>query len=244
MKPHEDFRPALVRVFRLGLLVGLVAGVLCLLAAWLAPRQFYPAYLAAYWFWLSVSLGCLAISMIHHLTGGGWGVPIRRILESASSTVVVMAVLFLPILLGMRTLFVWVDPEVIAHDEILQKKLWYLNLGFFQVRALVYFALWIVTALVANALTSTPNVDEQQRRSQSLKLVSGPGLVLLGLSLTFASVDWAMSLEPHWFSSMWGVIFTGGAGVAGLSVTILVSAWLLRFPPSVRVKRRRPTSNA
>lgn len=235
MKPHEEFRPALVRVFRVGLLVGLVAGVLCLLAGWLAPKQFFPAYLVAYWFWLSISLGCLAINMIHHLTGGGWGIPIRRILESASSTLVVMAVLFLPILLGMQTLFVWSDPEVLAHDQILQKKVGYLNVGFFQLRAAIYFAIWILAMLLVNLWTSSPNLADQERRRRPLTLVSGPGLVLLGLSLTFASVDWAMSLEPHWFSSMWGVIFTGGAGVAGLSFTILVSAWQRRYPPSYNV---------
>jgi hypothetical protein len=203
------------------LAVGVIAAILCVVCAFLWPVALYSAYLVAYWFWLSIALGCLGTAMIHHLTGGAWGIGIRRLLEAIYSTLPLLAILFLPIWFGMRTLFVWSIPDVIATDELLQKKTWWLNVMWFELRAVVYFVLWIGLAWWLNWLSSGTDPRDEALRQRRLALLSGPGLVVWFLTLTFASVDWAMSIDPHWFSSMFGVIFIGGSAVAGLAAAII-----------------------
>jgi hypothetical protein len=215
--------------------VGLVGAALCVGAAFIAPRQFFPAYLVAYWFWLGLTLGGLALSMVHHLSGGGWGVAIRRILESAASTSVLMAALFIPIALGMSNLFVWSLPEVVEHDEILQRKIHYLNVNDFLIRAVIYFAIWVGFTLLLNSLTNSADPAVQQRRRRMMGTLSGIGLVLWGLALTFATVDWGMSLEPHWFSSMYPVIFMGGQAVSAFALSVITAVLLARYSGSFNI---------
>jgi len=214
------------------ILAGCGAGLICGLGAWLDPGGFYPAYLIGYLFWLGISLGSLAIAMLHHLTGGGWGVPIRRILESAYGNLLLLAVLFVPVALGAPSLYIWARPEAVARDEHLQWKVEeYLNLPFWQTRAAVYFAIWVVLAAVLSRWSAREASARQRRAERRLIRLSGAGLVLWGLTVTFASVDWVMSLEPHWFSSMFGVLFMGAQGVSALSLAILAAIALRHEPP-------------
>jgi hypothetical protein len=235
MKGDTPFTATLARLMRRTLVVGVIAAIVSAGVAFLYPKDFYPAYLVTFLFWLGISLGCLAISMIHHLTGGGWGIAIRRILESGASVVLLMAVLFIPIALGMGTLYRWSDPDYVAGDEILERKVHYLNVGAFLIRAAIYFAVWSGCSLLLNVGTFTADSAVQERRQRWLSLVSGPGLILWGLAVTFAAVDWAMSLEAHWFSSMFGVLFMAGQAVSGFSLAVLVGVLLLRQPASPNV---------
>jgi hypothetical protein len=197
----------------------------------LFPAAFYPAYLVAWLFWLGISLGSLAIGLLHHLTGGAWGLVIRRELEAAYSTLPLMAILFLPLLAGMEWLYPWARADVVAHDTILQAKAKYLNLNFFQTRAVIYFAIWILTGFVLNRISAGIDPAEEPRRQRKLALISGPCLILWGLTITFASIDWAMSLEPHWYSSMYGVLYMAGFAVSGLALAILVVSKLAANSP-------------
>jgi hypothetical protein len=189
------------------LAVGVVAIVLCLIGAFFNRQQFFHSYLMAYIFWLGIPLGAFGILMTHHLVGGTWGFVIQRLLESAIRTFPVTALLFLPILFGIPDLYLWARPEALAHDEILRQKTLYLNIPFLIFRAVVYFAIWIS---VSHFLTRWS--DDQDRAAdgaltQRLQNLSGPGLVLYGLTVTFSAIDWVMSLEPRWYSTIYGMIF-------------------------------------
>jgi hypothetical protein len=231
MRPEPPDIPLARRTGLIGLTVGVVAALLSALGWWLAPQWFFSAYLVGLLFWLGISLGSMAINMIHHLTGGGWGMPLRRVLETAYAPLPLLALLFVPLLFAVPVLYEWADPEHVAHDEIIQKKTEYLNVAFFQVRAAIYFALWIVLGFVLNLLSRGTDPAVEPLRQRRLALLSGPGLIVWALTITGASVDWVMSLEPHWFSSMYGVLYMAGFGVSGLAFAILVLAALRETPP-------------
>src|SRR5262249_51625625 len=146
--PDDELRTRLGRV-QWSALVAAAAGLVVCAAAWLLwPASFYHGYLVGYVFWIGISLGCLGLTMLHHLTGGGWGLPIRRPMESAGATLMPMAILFLPIALGLTHLYEWAEPEKVAHDAILQAKSTYLNTGFFLARTGAYFITWLIMALL------------------------------------------------------------------------------------------------
>src|SRR4029077_18576288 len=169
--------------------------------------QFFRSYLFAFVYWLSIPLGCQAILMMHHLTGGWWGYPIRRLLEAGTRTLFAMAILFIPLLLGLSRLYAWDQPAEIAADPLIRYKRPYLNPGFFTVRALIYFAIWVGLAFVLNKWSREQDETGDPSIEGRFEALSGPGLILWGLALTFASVDWVMSLEVHWFSTIYGMIF-------------------------------------
>jgi hypothetical protein len=207
---------------------GLIA---CVVGVLVSPEQFFRSYLVAYLFWLGIALGCLAVLMIQYITGGMWGAVVRRVLESATRTLPLLLVLFLPLTLGLADLYEWARPEVVAHDPILQHKQAYLNVPFFLARAAFYFAVWIVLARVLNAWSLRQDDGADPALALRMENLSRGGLVLYGLTMTFASVDWAMSLEPHWFSTIYGVIFMGGQGLSAFVFVIVIAALLADRPP-------------
>lgn len=219
-------RPQLARLQRRSLVVGVAALALCLAAAPIDPQQFFQSYLQAYLFWIGISLGCLAILMLHHMVGGSWGLPVRRLLEAGGGTLPLMALLFVPILVGMRALYVWARPEAVAADPLLQLKSPYLNAPAFGVRALIYFAIWIAIGQLLSRWSLEQDRTADRSLTGRLRALSGPGLVLYGLTATFSAIDWAMSLEPAWHSTMYGMIFMASHGLQALAFVIVV-AWLL-----------------
>jgi hypothetical protein len=220
MTLDPQVRARLARLRGGALLVGLLSAAACGAGAYYQPAEFFPAWLVACLFWWGISLGSMAIAMIHHLTGGMWGLAIRRILEAAYSLLPLTALLFAPLLFGLPTLYLWARQSKVAADSLLQYQGWYLNVRDFQLRAAGYFIVWTVLALALNALSSGELANEPLRRRR-LALISGPGLIVWGLTVTFAAIDWAMSLEPHWFSSSYGVLLASGQGVAALSLAIV-----------------------
>ena len=227
--------PVLVQMQRRAWLVGAAGVVLALLGVWLNLAQFFRAYLVAYLFWSGLSLGCLALLMLHHIVGGAWGAMIRRVLEAGTRTLPLMVVLFVPLLYGLTTLYSWSRPEVVAHDVLLQHKSAYLNVPFFVQRAAAYFAIWLIVMFFLNhwsrqqeRVAGAPQERPVQRR---LRLLSAPGLMLYVLTVTFAAVDWVMSLEPHWYSTLYGVVILVGQMLAALALAIVLITQLAEAPP-------------
>ena len=227
--------PVLVQMQRRAWLVGAAGVVLALLGVWLNLAQFFRAYLVAYLFWSGLSLGCLALLMLHHIVGGAWGAMIRRVLEAGTRTLPLMVVLFVPLLYGLTTLYSWARPEVVAHDVLLQHKSAYLNVPFFVQRAAAYFAIWLIVMFFLNhwsrqqeRVAGAPQERPVQRR---LRLLSAPGLMLYVLTVTFAAVDWVMSLEPHWYSTLYGVVILVGQMLAALALAIVLITQLAEAPP-------------
>jgi len=223
-------RPALV--------VGVVGLGLCAVGFSVSREQFFRAWLIAFIFWWGVSLGSLAWMMIHHLSGGQWGVVTRRVFEASSRTLPFMALAFLPIAFGLRELYPWARPDQVATDELLQHRAPYLNVSFFFVRALIYFALWSGMAYLISGWSrrqdTSPDDESLGLRMQRL---SGGGLVLYGITLFFASVDWLMSLDPHWYSTIYGILMLGGQGLASMAFTLTVMVVLSRTEPLSKVFR-------
>jgi hypothetical protein len=221
----------LERFLRPALFVGVTALAICAIGGFFAPAQFFRSYLFAFLFWTGVALGCMAVAMLHHVTGGAWGLPIRRPLESGTRTLPLMLVLFLPIVLGARKIYEWADPAAVAHDPILRQKSPYLNLPFFTGRALFYFAAWLAFAYFLNRWSLEQDATGERPIARRLQLLSSAGLVTYGLTVTFASIDWAMSLEPHWFSTMYGVLFIAGQALTGFAFIVVVLVLLSDAPP-------------
>src|SRR6185436_603867 len=226
-----DHPHSLERYQRPVLLIGIAALGVCAVGGFFAPAQFFRSYLFAFLFWAGVALGCMAVAMLHHVTGGAWGLPIRRPLESATRTLPLLLVLFLPIVLGARRIYEWADPAAVAHDPLLHQKSAYLNVPFFTGRAVLYFAAWIGFAYFLNRWSLDQDATGGRPIGRKLQLLSSAGLVMYGLTMTFASVDWAMSLEPHWFSTMYGVMFIAGQALAAFAFIIVVLVALAESPP-------------
>ncbi len=235
MMPDEELRLRLDRVQRLAMVVA-VAGLVVCAGGWLLwPAAFFPAYLVGYVFWVGIALGCLGLTMLHHLVGGGWGLPIRRPMESAGVTLLPLAMLFIPIALNLPVLYEWARPEEVAHDTLLQAKSSYLNAGFFLGRTAAYFAVWFVLALVTGGLSAAQDRRDDYGPSRTLGALAGPGLILLFLTGSFAAIDWMMTLEPHWVSSIYGAMVVVGEGLATLAMLVLII---------VAMSDRRPMSEA
>jgi hypothetical protein len=197
--------------------------------------QFLQSYLMAYMFVLGIALGSLALGMVHQLSGGAWGVVIRRPIGAATRTLPVLTALFLPILFGMHRLYAWTDAALVARDEALQHKHLYLNTPFFVVRAAIYFLVWNALTYFLNAWSLEQDETADPRIARRMQLLSAGGLVAYGLTITFASFDWLMSLEPRWFSTIYGVLILGGQGLSAMAFLIAVLVWLSRRPPLDRV---------
>jgi hypothetical protein len=210
------------------LVAGLAALALCALGALFDPQQFFRSYLVGFLFWFGIALGCLAVLMIHHVAGGAWGAVTRRVLESAAGTIPFLALLFVPIVLGVGELYEWAHPSLVAADPLLRAKHLYLNVPFFIGRAVFYFAVWSAIGAFLIRWSTDEDTAPPGSVTRRLELLSRGGLVLYGLTVTFAAIDWIMSLQPHWFSTIYGLLIMGGQGVAAFAFIIPVAALLLR----------------
>jgi hypothetical protein len=217
----------LVRAQRPALLLGVAGLALSALGMVFDSLQFFRSYLLAYLFWLGIALGSLPILMLQYITGGLWGAALRRILESATRTLPLLIVLFVPLLFGITSLYEWALPDVVANDPALQHKRLYLNIPFFLLRAALYFAVWSAVIWFLNRWSAVQDVAATPALARRLEYLSRGGLLLYTLTMTFASVDWVMSLEPHWFSTIYGVLFIGGQILAAFAFAIPVAALLL-----------------
>jgi hypothetical protein len=251
--------PAWERFQRGAWIAGAAGLLIALVGAFVSPEQFFRSYLVAYLFWLGITLGSLAIVMLQHLTGGAWGLAIRRLLESCTRTLPWLALLFVPLVFGLRHLYVWSQlplppawawlvralglqglydtlwPSGTSGDSVLVHKSPYLNVPFFLLRTVVYFAAWVTLAYFLNRLSREQDRTADPGLARRLRIVSGPGLGVYGLTITFASIDWVMSLQPHWFSTIFGALFATGEVLSAFAFAIAAVIVLAPFPPLSRV---------
>ena len=216
------------------LFVGLIGAVASVAGAVLSPESFYSAYLSGFMFWLGLSLGCMAILMLHHLVGGGWSIVIRRILESGMMTLPLMFVLFLPILFNLPRLYSWARPEVLqdpkTDPKLLQIAQDYLNFHDILVRYIFYFVVWIGMAYFLNRWSTEQDTIAGQSTLR-FRAMSGVGLVVYSLTISFAVIDWVMSLQARWISTIYGFIFIAGEALSALCFCVVIERILGKRKP-------------
>ena len=222
------------KVQRLALVAGIIAAAASLAGAAAARDEFYRAYLVAFIFWLGPALGSLGLLMLQHVTGGRWGVALRRVFEAGAGTLPLMAVLFVPVIVGMHSLYEWTHTDVVAADAILTQKEPYLNVPFFLGRAAIYFAVWIVVAAFLIRWSRKQDQGADPATARKIHFLSRGGLILYGLTMTFASFDWGMSIEPHWYSHIYGILIIGGQALSAMAFAIIVAAALVGQPAVAR----------
>ena len=229
MSAQNYMAPASVgRLQQRALTVGILGLALMMFGAAASPAQFFRSYLVGYLFALGVTLGCLGLLMLQHLTGGHWGVMIRRPLESATRTLPVLAVLFVPLGFGLRQLYAWTGP---MEKPLSRFQMSYLTIPGFLTRAAIYFAIWILLMLLLNSWSLQQDARPDRALRRKLQMLSGPGIVLYVFTMTFAAVDWVMSLSPHWSSTIYGFLFVGGQAVSAMALMIAVAVLLAQSEP-------------
>jgi hypothetical protein len=226
MNTAETSIPGIERLEKPALAGGLAALVLCAALGFRDPTQFFRSYLLAFVFWIGLPLGCTAILMLHYLIGGTWGFPLRRPLESGTKTFFLMAVLVLPILFRLPVLYNWADPSKVQADALLQYKHFYLNVPFFVLRTVIYFSAWLLLTYLLNKWSRQQDETGDAELTNRIQSLCGPGLVIYGLTVTFASIDWVMSLEPHWTSTIYGMIFMVSQALAAMSMLTVTVIFL------------------
>ncbi len=223
--------PAVVdRLRTIGLALGAIGLLGSIVGFFLARDYFFRAGLVGCVFWVGISLGCLAISMLGHLTGGDWQVVIRRVLEAAARVLWVPLVLLFLLLLsgGMSTLYEWSHPDLVKADHALQLKQAYLNPTAFYIRLAAYAVIWMILATSLSRLSRRQDETQDLSLMSRMRMISAPGLIIYVLSLTFASVDWLMSLQPHWFSTIFGFYLVASQALAGFAFLIIIALMLSR----------------
>ncbi len=222
---------SLSRWQRLALPVGALFMALLVIGFLTDRAQFFHSYLFAFSFWAGISVGSLALLMLQHLTGGGWGLVIRRVLEAATKTLPLVLVLFVPIVAGAHWIYSWTHEEELAKHPVVALKTNYLNLSFFTARAAIYFAVWILLAFFLTRWSQLQDQTADRVYTKRMRVLSGPGMVLLVFTVTFASIDWFMSLEPEWYSTIYGFIFVASWSLSALAFVVAVMANLVKQEP-------------
>jgi hypothetical protein len=235
---HLDLSPPPVvkTIARRSLIVGVVFGLVALILAFLQPQQFFRAYLLGFMCWLGVALGSMAILMIRHLTGGGWGMVIRRILGAAMRTVPLLALLFIPVILGIRKLYIWAQPLDQIADKHLREHLenitkTYLTTSGFILRAIFYFAIWNLLSFLLSRWSRQTDRPGAPDNTDRFKAVAGPGLILYGFTISFAAIDWVMSLDPSWISTIFGLVILIGEVLSAMCFAVVVERILFDYKP-------------
>jgi hypothetical protein len=194
------------------------------------------AYLLGFCYWAGIAIGCLGILILQHITGGSWGVVIRRLLEAGAKTLPIVAVLFIPIALFVGQIYEWAHYEELGKvgsgaDKILDHKYPYLNMVFWWIRSAVYFAVWIAMAYLLTSWSKKQDETGDWKLTSIASRFSGPALVFFFLTVSFAAIDWAMSLDPHWFSTIYGLLFAIGWALSALSFVVALLAWMAGRAP-------------
>lgn len=206
--------------------VGIVGVILTVIGAFSDAHLFFASWLTGFAFWTTLVLGALFFVMLQHATGAVWSVAVRRVPEAISMTLPLLLLCFIPLILGLHDLFHWTHAEEVASDHLLQWKSPYLNSSFFIIRGLVFFAIWIGLAWMLNRYSLAQDADGNPARTVSLRKLSAGGIFLFAFSITFAAFDWLMSLEPHWYSTIFGVYVFIGGFLASIAMLVLIFQWM------------------
>jgi hypothetical protein len=230
-EPVQTVQPVLERVQRVALIVAVVGVVLSVTGLVVDRTQFFQSYLAAYLWVLGVTLGPLGISIIHYLAGGRWGAAIGDVVRSAASLTWLLPILFIPIIVGIPILYPWSSAATVAADPLLQHKAGWYSLVAWLIRAVFYFACWILLSRFLDSWFQQWDKTGNPRCRWMLRNLSGGGVVLLVMTVSFAMFDWVMSLEPDWDSSIYGLLLIAGFTLSGWAITINTLARLRHWWP-------------
>lgn len=206
--------------------IGGILSIVVLVVALIFPEQreyALRAWLFGYIFWCGIGIGCLGLLILQYLTGGAWGVVSRRIFEAGSRTLPILLVLFVPVLIGMKGMYEWTHLET---DPVMIHRAPYLNPIAWGLRALLYFGLWMVMVFLLNKWSGEQDKTGDFEILTKMSRFSGPTLVAYALVVSFAAIDWVMTLEPHWFSTIFGLLYMIGWGLSAMAFTILLLSWL------------------
>jgi len=207
----------IVRWQKPALIVGVIGLAASAIGWFLDPQEFFRGYLPSFLFWFSIVAGCLAVLMLQYTTGGEWGLMIRRPLGAAARTMIWMVLFFIPIAIGLKYLYPWADVDWARSDPIVSQKIGYLNWKRFAIFTIVYFGAWILWAWRIRVLSLQFYKDRSPFTDLARRRWAASGLPMIVLTLTFASIDWMMSLEPRWNSTMYGITFTVGCGLSSFA---------------------------
>ena len=224
-------RDSLKRTIRVALAMGVAGAIASVVGLFVDRERFFHSYLFAWFFWLGFPLGCIGILLIHHLLGGAWGIVTRRLFEAGAATMPLMALLSVPLLFGLPINYIWAQPGSAAADPKIAHKLPYLNVPFFVGRTIFYFAIWIALAWMLNRESRKQDSTSDPKPTNRLEVFSAPGLIVFILTTTFASMDWLMSLEPHWYSTIYGWMVVSGQALGAMALIIVLSAGLSQTDP-------------
>lgn len=224
----RNLQTPLARRFLAG---GLLLTALSVLVGFFSVASFFHAYLVAYLLWSGFSFGAFIVLCIHHLSGGGWGYLIRRILEAATRIWGLLVVLFVPVIVGIPWLYVWADPQAVQANPLLQQKQLYLNATAYTLRAIVFFVIFSLLTLLLNRASSQQDRDDDPALLRRLQNVSGPGLLVFVIVLSFALIDWAMSLQPAWYSTVFSAMVIVGFVITALAFSIVVLFFVVGRKP-------------
>jgi hypothetical protein len=228
--PRELVSDQIAQWQRVSLLIG-IAGMLIVITSFLLDReQALRSYLFAYIYWTGMGLGSMGILLLHHTVGGKWGMVIRRMCEAGCRTLPYMALLLLPVLVSIPILYPWARPEAL-NDANIQAKAAYLNVPFFLVRTVIYFVIWTFYAWRLSTWSAAQDRTGDESLIGKMRAVSAPGLVLFTFVTTFAFIDWIMSLEPNWFSTVYGVMFLVGEVLESFAFVIALLIVLSKWSP-------------
>lgn len=239
MNDFESTKPVLSQVQLRVFIFGLAGMAICAAGAFYNAEQFFQSYLLGYVFWIGIALGSLALLALHHLVGGGWGFSIQRVLEAGTRTLPLFVLLFLPLLFNMPKLYIWAQPEKVAMDTVLQHKSVYLNVPFFGVRTGIYFVIWGILIYLLNKWSLALDRAKNAPLLSRIQKISGPAILLYVLTVTFSSIDWVMSLDPHWFSTIFGFVFVIGQALLTLAFAIIWTGKLAKFSPLAEVIQKK-----
>ena len=234
MASIQTLPPKVVDSQRTALVVGLAGIILCAVG-WISTtasaNAFYRSWLFAWLFWFGMTLGCMAWVMVHHLVGGGWGRVIQRMAEAGASNIVVMAILFIPVIIGVKSLYPWANHDLVATSAVLTHKAGYLNYPFWLIRAVIYFVGFAILIYSLIALQNRFDVNHSSATSLLCRRLSAGGLVFYVFGMTFAGVDWIMSREPLWYSNIFGFILVVGQALTAINFLVILLTLLLRVEP-------------
>lgn len=228
-----DFEPpaALSGLSARALVVGAVGAAASVAGFFLARQEFFEAYLVGWLLWYTVAVGSLGFLMLQHLSGGGWGLAARRILEAAARTIPFVGLAAIPLFFGLDKLFLWADPAKVAADAALQHKAPYLNAPFFIGRTVFAILLFSFFAYFLSGKSARQDESGDPALKTRMHDTSAVGLLLYLIVNTFIGFDWLMALDPHWFSSLYGAIFVAGEALAGMTFLIMMVNWLAQREP-------------
>jgi hypothetical protein len=218
------------------LVIGVIFSVAAIVGAVRKPDEFFQAYLLAFMAWLGVTLGSVAILMVRHLTGGGWGMVIRRILGAAMRCIPLMTVFFVPLMFGMPRLYKWAQPLSQIDDKHLRVHLEqitqsYLTVRGFIVRAALYFAIWNLLSFFLTHWSAQQDHPPEHDNSKRFRALSGPGIVLYAFTISFAAIDWVMSIDPSWISTIYGLLILIGQLLSAMCFAVVIERILARYKP-------------